>query len=127
MELTGKAKELVEGANFANLATIGRDGYPQVTPVWIDYDGRHVLVNTAEGRAKTNNVRANPRVAISIYAAESPYGPAFIWGRVTDITAEGARDHIDKLARKYLNSETYPYYQGETRLILKIEIEKVRE
>ncbi|MEX2236869.1 MAG: PPOX class F420-dependent oxidoreductase [Dehalococcoidia bacterium] len=126
MEITGRVKELIEGKNLANLGTIGPDGYPQVTPVWIDYDGTHVLVNTAEGRAKPANVRRDPRVSFSIYSTDNAYAPAFVWGKVVEITPEGARDHIDKLAKKYLDADSYPFYQGETRLILKIEPEKVR-
>lgn len=126
MKLEGRVRELVEAPNLANLGTIGRDGYPQVTPVWIDYDGEHILVNTAEGRAKAANVRNNPLVSFSIYGSDNPYAPAFVWGKVVEVTTEGAREHIDTLTKKYLNQDTYPYYQGETRLILKIKPEKVR-
>lgn len=126
MKLEGRARELFEAPNLANLATIGEDGYPQVTPVWVDYDGEHILVNTARGRAKPDNVSKEPRVAISIYSAENAYAPAFVWGKVVDITEDGAREHIDKMSKKYLGQDSYPYYQGETRVILKIEPEKVR-
>jgi PPOX class probable F420-dependent enzyme len=126
LELTGRVRELFEGSNLANFGTIGRDGYPQVTPVWVDYDGDHILVNSAEGRAKPANVRANPKVSFAIYSESAPYAPAFVWGTVTDLTHDGAREHIDKLAKKYLDQDTYPYYQGEQRVIIKIRPDKVR-
>lgn len=127
MELNDKVRELFEGKNLANLATVGGDGYPQVTPVWVDYDGRHILVNTAQGRAKVRNIRNNPKVAFSIYAPNSAYAPAFVWGQVVEITTDGADQHIDKMAQKYLGEERYPFASpGEQRVLLKIEVDKVR-
>ena len=125
MQLEGRVRSLFEGANLANLGTIGADGYPQVTPVWVDYDGEHILVNSVEGRAKLENVRRDPRVAISIYSADSLYAPAFVWGRVVSTTSEGAREHMIKMAAKYLRQDEYPS-QGETRVIIRILPERVR-
>jgi PPOX class probable F420-dependent enzyme len=119
-------RKLLEGKNFANLATLMPDGSPQVTPVWVDYDGAHILVNTAEGRQKARNLRRDPRVALSVSNQENPYSYVQIRGRVVDITADGADAHIDKLAKKYLGQDTYPYRTPtEERLILKIEPERV--
>lgn len=119
-------KKLFEGPNFAHLSTLMRDGSPQVTPVWVDLDGERILVNTAEGRVKPRNVRGDPRVSISIINQQNPYSHAAVRGRVVDITHEGADAHIDKLAKKYLGQDTYPFRQpGEQRVIFVIEAEHV--
>jgi PPOX class probable F420-dependent enzyme len=119
-------KKLLEAPNFANLATLMPDGSPQVTPVWVDFDGTHILVNTAEGRQKPRNMRRDPRVAISVFNQQSPYSYATFRGRVVEITHEGADQHIDRMAKKYLGLDTYPSRQpGERRVIFKIEPEHV--
>jgi PPOX class probable F420-dependent enzyme len=111
---------------FAQLATVNADGSPQVTPVWVDYDGKHLLVNTARGRVKTKNLERNPRVALAIADPENPYRYVGIQGRVVEMTEQGADAHIDKMAKKYLNKDAYPYRQpGEKRVIVKIVPEKV--
>ena len=119
-------KKLFREPNYGHMATLMPDGSPQVSPVWVDMDGDRILVNTAEGRAKPRNVRRDARVAISIHNQENPYSSAFIRGRVVEITHEGAEEHIDKLAKKYLGQDTYPYRQpGDKRVILVIEPEHV--
>jgi PPOX class probable F420-dependent enzyme len=124
--LSDGARKLLEGRNFAHIATLMPDGSPQVTPVWVDYDGQYVLVNTAEGRAKPRNVRRDPRVALSVVNQENPYQMVSIRGRVIEVTNQGADEHIDKLAKKYLGQDKYPFRQpGEQRLIFKIEPEHV--
>ncbi len=111
---------------FANLATLNRDGSPQVTPVWVDYDGRHVLINTARGRVKDRNLQREPRVALTIADPENPYRYLGIQGRVTEMTESGADAHIDRMAKKYLNKDTYPSRTpGEVRVLAKITPEKV--
>jgi PPOX class probable F420-dependent enzyme len=120
--LPDDARELLEAPNIAHLTTLMPDGSPQVTPVWVDYDGRYVLVNTAEGRQKPRNMRRDPRVALSLTDRENPYVWAMIRGRVVELTHEGADDHIDRLAKKYLGEDRYPFRQaGEQRVIVKIE------
>ncbi len=120
--LSDGVRKLLEGRNFAHLSTVMADGSPQVSAVWVDYDGKHILVNTAEGRQKPLNLRRDPRVAISIVDHEKPYVSATIRGRVVELTHDGADAHIDKMAKKYLGQETYPFRApGEQRLILKIE------
>jgi PPOX class probable F420-dependent enzyme len=120
------AKLLVEGKNFAQFATINRDGSAQVTPVWVDFDGRHVIVNTEETRVKVRNVKRDPRVSISVQDCDNAYRYLLIRGRVVDITREGAFEHIDKMAQKYFGQDTYPYNQpGDQRVILKIEAERI--
>jgi PPOX class probable F420-dependent enzyme len=111
---------------FAQLATVNADGSPQVTPVWVDYDGTHVLVNTARGRVKARNLERNPRVALAISDPENPYRYLSIQGRVAEMTEQGSDAHIDKMAKKYLNKDSYPFRQpGEQRVIVKIAPEKV--
>ena len=124
--LSEGVKKLFLEPNYGHMATLMPDGSPQVSPVWVDLDGNRILVNTAEGRVKPSNVRRDARVAISIYNQDNPYSSAFIRGRVVEITHEGAEEHIDKLAKKYLGQDTYPYRQpGDQRVILVIEPEHV--
>ncbi|HVF88939.1 MAG TPA: PPOX class F420-dependent oxidoreductase [Blastocatellia bacterium] len=119
-------KDLFDKKAFANLATVMPDGTPQVTPVWVDYDGTHVLVNSARGRRKDKNMESNPAVALSILDPDNPYRYLEVRGRVVDITEEGADEHIDKMAKKYMGVETYPLRSAnETRVIYKIEPVKV--
>src|ERR671919_1301432 len=117
---------LIDGRNFAFLATVKKDGSPQVTPTWIDRDKDIILINTAEGRIKHKNVTKDPRVAISLVDDQNPYSMVTISGRVIEQTNEGANDHIDKLARKYLKAEKYPGHSPDVkRIILKIKPEKI--
>lgn len=121
-ELTGLAKRLTkQGKNFASIATLMPDGSPQVSVVWIDSDRKHLILNTAEGRIKTNNMRRDPRVALTIVNAENPYQQVMIRGRVVEMTHDGADEHIDSLAKKYLGVDKYPHRSpGEQRVIVKI-------
>jgi PPOX class probable F420-dependent enzyme len=120
-----KYLDLFQKRAFANLGTIMSDGSPQVTPVWVDYDGKFVRFNSALGRVKDKNVRRDPRVSLSILDPENPYRYLAIRGRVVEITQKGADEHIDSLAQKYLG-QAYPYRQpGEVRVLYKIEPEKV--
>ncbi len=117
---------LTEKPTFAHLATLMSDGTPQVTPVWIDFDGTHVLVNTAKGRTKDKNMRARAQVGISVHDPENPYRHMSIRGRVDSHTEEGADQHIDKMAKKYLGKDSYPFRQpGEVRVLYKITPDKV--
>jgi len=119
-------KLLNEGKNFASVATIMPDGSPQVSSVWIESDGKHVIFNTAEGRTKIKNLRQDPRIAISVMNYENPYEQVIIRGRVVEITHEGADLDIDRLAVKYLCVEKYPFHDsGGQRLIVKIAPENV--
>lgn len=124
--LPAGVKALFEGKNFAHLATVMRDGSPQVTVVWVDVDGDNILVNTAEGRVKPKNVRRDPRVAISVHGQEDPYKSATVQGTVIEMRHEGAKEHIDKMAKKYMGVDDYPFLQpGEQRVILVIEPNQV--
>jgi PPOX class probable F420-dependent enzyme len=103
-----------------------KDGSPQVTPVWVDYDGTHVLINTAKGRVKAKNLAREPRVALSIADPDNAYRYLGIQGRVVEMTERGGDAHIDKMAKKYLGKDSYPYRTpGEVRLIVKISPDKV--
>ena len=118
-------RDLFAKKAFANLATVMPDGQPQVTPVWCDYDGTHVLVNTARGRVKTRNLERDPRVALAIVDPDNPYRHLSIRGRVKEMTEEGADAHIDKLSRRYLGKD-YPLRRpDEVRVLVKIEPEHV--
>jgi len=115
------AVRLIEGKNFANLGTLMPDGSPQVTPVWVDRENDLVLVNTAEGRVKLDNVTRDPRVAISIFEQDDPYNKVLIRGTVVEITKDGAEDHIDKMAMKYRGLAKYPWREpGISRVLIKI-------
>ena len=118
--------DLFELPAFASLATLMPDGTPQVTPVWCDFDGENVLVNTAKGRVKDRNMRRNPNVALSIMDPRNPYRYLEVRGRITEVTEQGADAHIDKLTKKYLNVDKYPYRSPEeVRVIFKIAPERV--
>jgi PPOX class probable F420-dependent enzyme len=109
---------------FGHLATLMPSGQPQVTPVWIDYDGHYVRINTAEGRQKDKNLQRDGRVALSIMDPDNPDRYLEVRGRVADRTRNGADEHIDALAKKYLGQDKYPYRQpGEVRVIYKVEPE----
>ena len=118
--------DLLEKPAFGNLGTLMKDGSPQVTPVWLDYDGKFVRINSAKGRVKDKNMRRDPHVSIAIQDPANPYRYLEIRGRVVDITENGADDHINKLSQKYLGKPVYPFRQpNEVRVVYKIEPEKV--
>lgn len=117
--------DLFEKKAFASLATLMPDGRPQVTPVWCDYDGAEVIVNSAKGRRKDLNMRAEPRVSLAIIDPDNPYRYLEVRGVVTEITEEGADAHINKMAKKYMNVDIYPFRQpGEVRVIYRIKPER---
>jgi PPOX class probable F420-dependent enzyme len=118
--------DLFKKKAFASLATLMPGGQPQVTPVWVDYDGRHVLINTAQGRQKDKNLQKDKRVALSILDPENPYRYMEVRGHVVERTLKGADAHIDAMAVKYLGKEKYPFAQpNEVRVIFKIEPDHV--
>ena len=121
-----KYVDLFDKKVFAGLATLMPDGSPQVTPVWIDYDGENVVFNTAVGRQKDKNLQADGRVALSLTDPENPYRYMEVRGNVVERTTEGADDHINKMAKKYLGQDVYPFRQpGEVRVMYKIKPERV--
>ena len=125
-KLEGRAAELLKEKNFASVATLRADGTILGVPVWVDeQDGRAVL-NTAEGRAWPRNLERDPRVTITVQNTANPYEYVAITGHVAERTHEGADDHIDALAKKYLDADTYPGRKpGEQRLIIRVEPDSV--
>lgn len=121
-KLNDRQRDLIQAKNFGFLATTNADGSPQVTPVWVDTDGEHLLVNTAVGRVKERNTQRDPRVAVSITEQTNPYRWIMIRGRVsTRIKGPTAEEHINKLAKKYTGAEKYTKRNlAERRIILKI-------
>ena len=118
--------DLFKKKAFAHLATLMPGGQPQVTPVWVDYDGRYVMINTAEGRQKDKNLQRDRRVALSILDPDNPYKYLEVRGHVAERTRNGAEQHIDAMAKKYLGQDKYPFRQpGEARVLYKIEPEHV--
>jgi PPOX class probable F420-dependent enzyme len=121
-----KYLDLFNKKAFATLATLMPDGSPQVTPVWCDFDGKHVLFNTARGRVKDKNLQREPRVSLAILDPDNPYRYLEVRGRIAERTEQGADEHINKLAKKYLDLDKYPYRQpGEVRVIYKIKPERI--
>lgn len=119
-------KDILNKPGYAHLATLMKDGSPQVTPVWYDFDGTHIRINTAKGRLKDKNMRRDKQVALSIQDPDNPYRYLAIRGDVDEITENGADAHIDSLAKKYLGKDRYPFRApGEVRVIYKIRPEKV--
>ncbi|MFT4049884.1 MAG: PPOX class F420-dependent oxidoreductase [Solirubrobacterales bacterium] len=123
--LTDAQKAVIDGKNFAHVATHFPNGTVQVNPVWIDRDGDTVQINSAEGRAKVENLRNDPRITIEVSDHANPYNYVEIRGRAVEFTNDGADDHIDALAKKYMGVDTYPLRQdGEVRVTIKIEADK---
>jgi PPOX class probable F420-dependent enzyme len=122
--IDGRAEELLKGKNFANVATLRRDGSVQVAPAWVDVQDGRAVVNSAKGRAWPTNLERDARVTLSVQNMENPYEYVEIRGRVVEQTTDGADEHIDSLAKKYLGQDEYPYRQpGEQRVIIRIEPE----
>lgn len=120
-----KYKDLFDKPAFAHLATIMPDGRPQVTPVWVAFDGRYVHVNTAVGRQKDRNLSRDGRVALSILDPDNPYRYLEVRGKVVERTEKGADESIDALSQRYIG-KAYPFRQpGEKRVLFKIDPEHV--
>ena len=120
-------KELLtdESKAFVFLATTMPDGSPQVTPVWFSFDGEHILINSAMGRIKDKNMRDRPQVALSIINMKDPYLSMQVRGRVIELRPEGAVEHINVLSLKYRGHAGFDIPNGQTRIIYKIEPEKI--
>lgn len=119
-KLTKEDTELLSEPQIANVAIVLRDGSPHVTPVWIDTDGEAVLFNTFKGNVKYHNLIRDPRVAISVVDKADPYRTLNVRGRV-EFVEEGADAHLDRLAKKYLNKDVYPWHDpNQQRLIARV-------
>jgi len=125
-KLTAKQAQLFLGKNFGAVATIRADGTPHVTPVWIDYDGEHVVFNTATGRAKWHHMLRDPRVTIEVYAQDNPYEYVTVTGTAELIEGEEADRHIDKLSEKYTGNPKFQSHRpGQRRVIVRVTPERV--
>lgn len=125
-ELSNASLALIDQPVLTHLATVDSKGRPQTTPVWVDHDGNDILINTARGRAKANHLENNPNVAISIVKPDDNYAVVAFRGKVVDITTDGADEHIDSLAKKYLGLDSYPLRQeGEVRIKVRIQPEHI--
>jgi PPOX class probable F420-dependent enzyme len=121
-----KYPEFFKTKALAHLATLMPDGSPQVTPVWVDCDGEHVVFNSALGRVKDKNVRRDPRVSLSILDPNDDYRYLEIRGRVVEITEEGADENINMLSRKYTGNSVYGHRKpGEVRILYKVQPDRV--
>ncbi len=121
-----KAENLFKGKNLVFVATLMKDGSPHLSPVWADYENGFIFVNTAEGRIKHKNVLNDSRVAVSVVSRENPLDMTTVRGKVVEIIPDYDYVHINKLTKKYMGLENYPFKrEGEKRIIFKIKPEKV--
>ncbi len=128
-KLSPGAVKLLQEPQLAHMATVMSDGAPQVTPVWVDVepDGSYVLINTAEGRVKANNIQRDTRVALSVTDKDNPWRYVLVRGTIEERRHEGADAHIDRLAKKYLGKDEYPFRQeGEQRMIVRLQPLEIR-
>ncbi len=124
VSLTAEQIAILNGKNFATVATVMPDGSPEATLVWIETDGTYVYFNTAVHRVKARNLQRDPRVAIVVYDCDDPYSEVLaIRGRV-EMILEGADAHIDKLSRMY-EGKPFTFRPKETRVIVKVTPERI--
>jgi PPOX class probable F420-dependent enzyme len=127
VRIEGRAEELLKAKNFCHVATLRPDGSVQTAPVWVDVQDGQPVVNSAEGRSWPRNLERDPRVTLTVQNMENPYEYLEVRGRVAERTHEGADEHIDRLAKKYMDKDSYPFRQpGEERVIIRIEPEHAR-
>ena len=121
-----KAIDLFCAKNLVFVATVMKDGAPQLSPVWANYEDGHILVNTAEGRIKHKNVQRDPRVAVSVVSKNNPLDMTTIRGKVVEIIPDYDYTHADRLTKQYMGRDHYPFKrEGEKRITLKIKPERV--
>jgi PPOX class probable F420-dependent enzyme len=126
VDLPENLVDLLRGPSICFITTLMPDGSPQITETWVDTDGKHIIINTVQGFQKVRNVERDPRVAVAIADSENPGRYIAVRGRVLDLTEQGAAEHIDQLAQKYLG-RPYPWFggRGQTRVMVRIEAEKI--
>ncbi len=126
LKLADDIKALVRGANFAHLATLMRDGSPQVAPVWVDLEGDSILVSTGEGSLKAKNTRRDARVGLSVIAMDNPYREAQLRGRVAERRPDADFRMMDRISHKY-TGKPFPFRDNPVqRVVLVIEVERAR-
>jgi PPOX class probable F420-dependent enzyme len=119
--IDGRAEELLQAKNFCHVATLRADGSVHGVPVWVDVQDGLPVVNTAAGRSWLRNLERDPRITLTVPNMENPYEYLEIRGRVAERTTDGADEHIDALAKKYLDADSYPFRQpGEQRVIVRV-------
>ncbi|MEI6043167.1 MAG: TIGR03618 family F420-dependent PPOX class oxidoreductase [Chloroflexota bacterium] len=118
-------RKLFEGSNFVTVSTLGKDGTPRSTTTWVDIEGEDILINGAKSRKWLANLRRNPNVALSIFDLKNPYNRVSVIGEVTEITREGAEEHIDKLARKYTGNDYTDHQTEDPRQIVRVRVNKI--
>jgi PPOX class probable F420-dependent enzyme len=125
MPLPQSVKKLLQDKAYGHVVTFNTQGKPQLTMVWMDVDGDEVLFNTSEGRRKSQNLRRDPRIIVSVQDRNDPQAYAVFHGKGR-VTEAGADDHIDKLAKRFLGADKYPFRQpGEKRLIVRISVDRI--
>jgi PPOX class probable F420-dependent enzyme len=123
--LPPSVKKVLQDKAYGHVVTLNADSKPQVTMVWVDVDGDDVLFNTAEGRLKPRNLRRDPRVTISVQDRTDPQAYMVVHGKAS-VTEAGADEHIDKLAKRFLGADKYPFRQpGEKRLLVRVKVDRV--
>jgi PPOX class probable F420-dependent enzyme len=124
--IEGRGEELLSAKNFANVSTLRSDGSVLSAPVWVDVQEGRPVLNSAEGRAWPRNLERDPRITLTVQNMENPYEYVEVRGKVSERTHDGADEHIDALAKKYLGVDSYPYRQpGEQRVIITVEPDHV--
>lgn len=124
--ITGRAEELLRAKNFCNVSTLQPDGSIHAAPVWVDVRDGLAELNTALGRVWPSNLERDPRVTLTVLNHANPYEYVSIRGQVAEWSTEGADEHIDALAKKYLEQESYPFrVAGETRVIIRVAADDV--
>jgi len=125
IKLPESAKKLLQDKAYGHVVTSATNGRPQVTMVWVDVEGDEVLLNTAEGRKKAQNLRRDPRVIISVQDRNNPQAYLLVHGTAS-VAETGADAHIDKLAKRFLGVDKYPYRQpGEKRLLVRVRVDRL--
>jgi PPOX class probable F420-dependent enzyme len=118
-------RDLFEKRSFAFVGTVLPDGAPHVTPTWVDFDGEHVLVNTVRDNRKDKNLRKDPRITLAIADPDNPYRYLSVRGEVVERREEGAREHLDSLAKRYTGEASYPGPSGQQRVILVVRADDI--
>lgn len=115
--LTDEHKRLLEEKQYAFVTTLLPDGSPQTTVVWVDHDGEHLTFNTSRGRLKTRNLERDPRLSVAVIDPTNPFERTLIVRGRAELVDEGADEHIDRLAKKYIGQDRYPWRQPDERRV----------